>query len=62
MSLTSWPIKCPCWRCKGERFQCLAFVGPGQWLCPESGTVVVVNETMKDRAKRRHVEYLKGKR
>lgn len=59
MSLTSWPVRCPCKKCKGVKFQPLIYLTVGTWLCPDSGDVVVVNETQKGRAGRKHRAYIR---
>lgn len=60
MSLTSWPMRCPCSKCKSSKFQSLGYVVPGKWACPESGESFDVNLTQKARAERKHVEHMRG--
>lgn len=36
MAITSFSVKCPCSKCKGEKFQNLVLISKGQWVCPES--------------------------
>jgi uncharacterized Zn finger protein (UPF0148 family) len=62
MSSFGVPCPCPCPKCGGKKVQNLIHVGPGQWVCPESGDHVVTNKTEQDRAKRDQQKATKGAR
>lgn len=58
MSLSSFEVACPCTVCKGKK-QSMVYVGPGNWVCPNSG-YNFWNKTTRDRAKRKHAEYVRA--